>query len=84
MTAISTLLSVVMLPFNLLIYARVAYKEDVVALLDWASLFTALVVVILAISLGLFVSAYTHSFRINVLANKVCILIISFRQVSIS
>ena len=35
MTTISTLLSIVMLPVNLLLYANHAYEADVVAALDW-------------------------------------------------
>jgi len=70
MTAISTLLSVIMLPLNLLIYAKITYKADVIANIDWVSLFTALIVVILAIFLGLLTSAYFHSFKLNMIANK--------------
>ena len=71
MTAISTILSCVALPANLLLYSKFSYNDDVVALLDWASLFTALVVVIGAITLGLICSAQIHSHRFNVLSNKV-------------
>lgn len=71
MTAISTLLSVVLMPMNLLLYCKYAYKADVVANLDFNSLFIALTVVISAIGLGLFASAKIHSYRFNILANKV-------------
>lgn len=70
MTAISTLLSIVMLPTNLLLYSRYSYNDDIVELLDWTSLIMSLVVVIGAITLGLFCSAKIHSHRFNVLANK--------------
>lgn len=70
MTAISTLMSVIMLPLNLLIYAKLTFKEDVVGSIDWVSLFVSIAVVILAISAGLYVSARMKSFRINILANK--------------
>lgn len=60
-TAISTLLSIVMLPLNLLIYARAAYDDDVVGTLDWGSLVFALFVVISAIILGLAMSAHLSS-----------------------
>lgn len=70
MTAISTILSCVALPANLLLYSRFSYDDDVVSLLDWPSLFTALVVVIGAIALGLICSAKVHSHRFNVLSNK--------------
>jgi predicted Na+-dependent transporter len=70
MTAISTLLSVIMLPLNLLLYTRYSYEDDVVSQLDWASLFTALAVVISAIILGLFVSAKVKSHRFNKISNR--------------
>ncbi|KAL7570285.1 hypothetical protein ACA910_020706 [Epithemia clementina (nom. ined.)] len=53
MTTISTLLSIVMLPINLLLYANQAYEADVVAALDWEALFLSLFIVISAIGLGL-------------------------------
>lgn len=70
MTAISTLLSIIMLPANLLLYSRVSYNDDVIAALDWMSLFVALAVVIGAITLGLFCSAKIHSHKFNAIANK--------------
>ena len=70
MTAISTLLSVIMLPLNLLLYTRYSYEDDVVSQLDWASLFTALAVVISAITLGLFTSAKVKSHRFNKISNR--------------
>lgn len=72
MTAISTLLSTVFLPVNLLIYARYSYEDDVISNLDWASLFIALAIVIGAIGLGLFCSAKIHSHKFNLMANHVC------------
>lgn len=71
MTAISTVLSVVMLPVNLLIYSKFSYEDDVINSLDWVSLFIALVVVIGAIGLGLFASSKAHSHRFNILSNKI-------------
>ena len=65
MTAISTLLSVIFLPVNLLIYARYSYEADVISSLDWTSLFVALAIVIGAIGLGLFCSAKIHSHKFN-------------------
>jgi len=70
MTAISTLLSAIMLPLNLFIYAKYSYEDDIVHNLDWLSLFISLVVVIGAIAFGLFCSAKIHSHRFNVIANK--------------
>jgi len=71
MTAISTILSIFMLPANLLLYSRYSYNDDVIAALDWTSLFTALGIVIGAILLGLFCSAKIHSHKFNAFANKI-------------
>ena len=69
MTAISTLLSTIMLPLNLLVYTSFSYEADVVSSLDWMSLFIALGVVIGAIGLGLMASAKVHSHKFNRMAN---------------
>jgi len=69
MTAISTLLSTIFLPVNLLIYARYSYEADIISSLDWTSLFIALGIVIGAIGLGLFCSAKIHSHKFNLMAN---------------
>lgn len=71
MTAISTVLSCIALPVNLLLYANFSYNADVTADLDWASVFIALVIVISAIGLGLYMSYKSHSYKFNMLANKV-------------
>lgn len=70
MTAISTLLSTIMLPMNLLIYTKYSFHSDVLSNIDWTSLLIALLVVISAIGLGLFVSSYVHSHKFNVFSNK--------------
>ena len=72
MTAISTVLSVAMLPLNLLLYSNFTYSGDVVRSLDWISLFTSLMVVIGAIFSGLICSAKIRSKKFNLMANKVC------------
>lgn len=71
MTAISTLLSTVFLPLNLLLYTRFAYEDDVIQNLDWTSLFIALVIVLSAISLGLLCSWKVRSHKFNLMANQV-------------
>jgi hypothetical protein len=71
MTAISTILSTIALPVNLLIYANISYEADVTQALDWKSVFVALAIVITAIILGLYLSYRTHSYKFNVIANKV-------------
>eukprot|EP00568_Trieres_chinensis_P016857 CAMPEP_0183324976 /NCGR_PEP_ID=MMETSP0160_2-20130417/78496_1 /TAXON_ID=2839 ORGANISM="Odontella Sinensis, Strain Grunow 1884" /NCGR_SAMPLE_ID=MMETSP0160_2 /ASSEMBLY_ACC=CAM_ASM_000250 /LENGTH=37 /DNA_ID= /DNA_START= /DNA_END= /DNA_ORIENTATION= len=35
MTAISTILSIAMLPVNVLLYANLTYSSDILATLDW-------------------------------------------------
>jgi predicted Na+-dependent transporter len=83
MTAISTLLSTVMMPVNLFMYARLAYDDDIVATLEWGSLIIALVVVITAIGLGLAASAYFNSHDFNLHANRlgnvagICLVVFS-------
>ena len=72
MTAISTVLSIVALPLNLLLYANIVYDADVIQDLDWRSLFIALAIVISAIGLGLYSSYRSHSFKFNMMANQVC------------
>jgi len=70
MTAISTILSTVLLPANLLLYTKFSYEADVLSNLDWTALFTALVIVMAAISLGLFCSWKIKSRRFNKIANQ--------------
>ncbi|KAG7355867.1 bile acid:sodium symporter [Nitzschia inconspicua] len=70
MTGISTLLSVVMLPLNLVIYTTGSYSNEVVKALDWSALFLSLVVVIGGIAAGVISSAWYNSTRFNLLANK--------------
>jgi len=71
MTAISTILSCIALPVNLLLYANFSYNADVISDLDWVSVFIALIIVISAIALGLYMSHKCHSYKFNMLANKV-------------
>lgn len=76
MTAISTMVSSVMLPANLLLYVNAAFgatsgsDESVINNLDWPSLFISLAIVILAIALGLFASFKISSHRFNRFANR--------------
>lgn len=86
MTAISTLMSVVLMPLNLLVYSRYAFADAnvveensdaeeeggnaVVQSIDFMALFISLSVVISAIGLGLLASAKVHSYKFNILANR--------------
>ena len=70
MTAISTILSIAILPLNLLLYTKYSYDDDVISKLDWPSLFTALSIVILAIAIGLYCSYKIKSFEFNKRANQ--------------
>jgi len=63
MTAISTVLSMIALPANLLLYTKFSYHSDVVANLEWGALFTALAIVMCAIVLGLTLSAKLHGHK---------------------
>jgi predicted Na+-dependent transporter len=56
MTAISTIMSLFMLPFNVFVYSRLTYSNDVLGTLDWSSLGISLLVVVASISLGIYVS----------------------------
>jgi predicted Na+-dependent transporter len=71
MTAVSTILSICILPLNLLLYTRYSYEADVIKELDWPSLFIALFIVISAIALGLYCSYRIKSFEFNRRANQV-------------
>eukprot|EP00543_Licmophora_paradoxa_P005235 CAMPEP_0202453040 /NCGR_PEP_ID=MMETSP1360-20130828/11112_1 /ASSEMBLY_ACC=CAM_ASM_000848 /TAXON_ID=515479 /ORGANISM="Licmophora paradoxa, Strain CCMP2313" /LENGTH=217 /DNA_ID=CAMNT_0049072029 /DNA_START=77 /DNA_END=730 /DNA_ORIENTATION=+ len=68
MTAISTVLSTIMLPLNLLLYSQFVYDADVTSKLDWEALFVSLIVVLSAITLGLYCSSRFDSegFKQNV------------------
>lgn len=70
MTGISTLLSVVMLPLNMVIYTTGSYSDEVVKALDWFALFLSLVVVLGGITSGVLTSAWCNSTRFNLIANK--------------
>lgn len=82
MTAISTVVSCVMLPANLLLYTHFSFEDDVVSKLDWKSLFVALFVVISAISVGLYCSyafkSKTFHQRCNALGNLAGLALIVF------
>jgi predicted Na+-dependent transporter len=71
MTAISTLLSIVTMPANLLLYTHFSYRNDVISLLEWHSLWVALAVVISAIGVGLYCSATIHTRHFNKTANRI-------------
>jgi len=80
MTAISTMISTVMLPLNLLLYANAAFdtgpeKEGegsiILETVEWPSLFISLAIVIVAIGMGLCASVKISSHRFNKVANKV-------------
>lgn len=81
MTAISTMISTIMLPANLLLYVNAAFGlkkggegEDgggsVLQNIDWAPLFVSLAIVILAIGFGLCASFKISSHRFNRFANR--------------
>jgi predicted Na+-dependent transporter len=63
MTTLSTLLSVVMLPLNLILYTKWDYDSTVVKSLDWSALIVSLCVVMGGIGGGLLASL--HAERLN-------------------
>jgi sodium/bile acid cotransporter 2 len=71
MTAISTLLSIGMLPLNVYIYSRITYGDDILNTLDWYGLVISLVVVISAITLGLLSSWKFDNEHFQNIANKI-------------
>jgi predicted Na+-dependent transporter len=80
MTAISTIFSIFMLPFNLFLYAGFAYDNDVREIVKWDAVAVALAVVICAIMGGLLTSYKfgTNAFRLlaNRLGNVAGILLV--------
>jgi predicted Na+-dependent transporter len=76
MTAVSTLLSVIFLPINLIIYTKLSYYNDenntyILQNFNWGSLFISLSIVIGAILLGLYCSYRFHSRIFNQIANGI-------------
>ncbi|KAL3826853.1 hypothetical protein ACHAXA_005695 [Cyclostephanos tholiformis] len=77
MTAIGTLMSVFMLPANLLLYVNAVFgfgsddgEGSIIENIDWAALFTSVAIVIFAIGLGLCASVKYSSNRFNQFANR--------------
>lgn len=74
MTAISTILSIGFLPLNVLLYTRLTYSSDVLSTLNWTSLGISLVVVVCAITTGLYTSRKSTNLangkQIRSIANK--------------
>lgn len=78
MTAISTVLAVVMLPLNLYIYTPAVFKNenqvDMVEILDFGALMTSLIVVFTAIGLGIFASEKVDNHNFHIFANRVSVI----------
>lgn len=70
MTAISTVLSIFMMPFNLYVYTRLAYDYDVVHQVEWGKLFGSIFIVIIAIGAGFYASYHFDSHDFNLNANR--------------
>lgn len=70
MTAVSTVLSVIMMPFNLYVYTHFAYDKDILHQIQWGSLFLSIFIVILAIGLGFLASYHFRSHDFNLNANR--------------
>ncbi|KAL3764204.1 hypothetical protein ACHAWU_004016 [Discostella pseudostelligera] len=74
MTTVSTILSILFLPANLLLYITVGFGSragggSILDNIDWGSLFISIAIVIAAIMLGLFASFKVSSHRFNRFAN---------------
>mmetsp|Transcript_2092 Transcript_2092/g.4522 ORF Transcript_2092/g.4522 Transcript_2092/m.4522 type:complete len:410 (+) Transcript_2092:193-1422(+) len=73
MTAISTVLAVVMLPLNLSIYAPLVFNNNevnVMEILDFRALLASLIVVFSAIGLGIFASCKVANHNFHIFANR--------------
>ena len=71
MTAISTCLSIVLLPVNLILYSKAAFGVNLAEILDWGSLVTAILLVMGAVLAGLYASKRYNSHHFNLMANRV-------------
>lgn len=56
---------------NLLFYTKFSYHADVLSNVDWTALFIALLIVIVAISAGLYCSSRSSSRKFNKLCNQI-------------
>lgn len=70
MTTVSTVLSVVMLPFNLYVYSHLTYEEDIMQEIEWGALFLSILIVIFAIGMGFYASYHYASHEFNLNANR--------------
>jgi hypothetical protein len=70
MSALSTLLSIVMLPFNLYVFTWLAYGHEIVQQINWVGLMGSIFMVIAAIGSGVFASSYFNSPEFNLKANR--------------
>lgn len=72
MTAVSTVLSSVFLPLNLLIYANLAFESNIVKELKWGAMFLSIGVVVVAIGTGLYGSYRSMKHRSGYKFQYVC------------
>jgi predicted Na+-dependent transporter len=71
MTAVSSLLSIVMVPFNLVLYSKFTYEADVLSQIDWKSVGVALLLVMCGIVSGIYASVCFHSRRFQKYTNAI-------------
>ena len=75
MTAISTILAIIMLPLNLAIYTPLIFKGDndvkVTEMLDFGTLVTSIFVVFGAIGAGIMASVQIDNHNFHIFANRV-------------
>lgn len=72
MTMYSTLLGVLMVPCNVVMYSSWLFPDDdVLSYIDWLHLFLTITVVLVAGALGLYFSIRSDSFAFNLFANRI-------------
>ena len=70
MSALSTILSILMLPFNLYVFTWLAYGHEIVQQINWVGLMGSILIVIAAILSGVFASAYYDCPDFSLKANR--------------
>ena len=88
MTAISTILAIIMLPLNLAIYTPLIFKgEDdvkVTEMLDFGTLVTSICVVFGAIGAGIMASVKIDNHNFHIFANRVsCVIYVCLMKCSL-
>lgn len=70
LTSISTMIGIVLIPCNLILYTANAYGEESVDSIPWGSVYVSIFVILAATFMGLYCSARLDSTPFNVIANS--------------